>query len=160
MAAGPEVARLIEEFQDATELENRSQATKQHDQRASVQTTFLKTVQSVIRMMEETSGIHLKRAAKICWYSTQRRSQHHLELQTPSVVHKVGLVQFDNFVRERLVKRMKATEDAIHRNKLKIFSQHASKPQVKGKQQMQSLKNDMESWTCSRLYGARTGMEN
>jgi len=33
--------------------------------------------------------------------------------------HKVGQVQFDNFVRERLVERTKPTEDAIHRNNSK-----------------------------------------
>jgi len=44
--------------------------------------------------------------------------------------YKVGQVQFDNFVRERLVERTKPTEDAIYRNKLKIFSQPASKPQA------------------------------
>jgi len=48
MVAGPEVARFIEEFQDATEPENRTQDTKHHDQSASVQTAFLKNVQSVI----------------------------------------------------------------------------------------------------------------
>jgi len=55
MVAGLEVARLIEEFLDATELENRSQDTKHHDQSASMQTAFLKNVglQSVIRMMED-----------------------------------------------------------------------------------------------------------
>jgi len=42
--AGPEVARLIEEFQDATEPDNQSQDTKHHDQSASVQTAFLKDV--------------------------------------------------------------------------------------------------------------------
>ena len=65
--------------------------------------------------------------------------------------HKVGQVQFDNFVRERLVERTKPIEDAIHRNKLKIFSQHASKPQAKGKQQIKSLNNDMDLLSSLRL---------
>ena len=59
-------------------------------------------------------------------------------------MHKVGQMQFDNFVRERLVERTKPIEHVIHRNKLNIFRQHASKPQAKGKQQMKSLKNDMD----------------
>jgi len=46
--------------------------------------------------------------------------------------------------------RTKPIEDAIHRNKLKIFGQPASKPQAKGKQQIKSLKNDMGLF--SRLY--------
>jgi len=57
---------------------------------------------------------------------------------------KVGQVQFDNLVRERLVERRNPIGDAIHRNKLKIFSQHAAKLQAKGKQHMKSLKNDVD----------------
>jgi len=64
MVARPEVVRLIEEFQDATKQENQSQETKHNDQSASVQTTFLKDVQSVIRMMEDF-GKSFKRTAKI-----------------------------------------------------------------------------------------------
>jgi len=64
--------------------------------------------------------------------------------------HKVGQVQFDNFVRERLVERTKPIEDGIHRNKVKIFGQPATKPQAKGKQQMKSLKNNVDLF--SRLY--------
>ena len=49
--------------------------------------------------------------------------------------------------------KTKPIEDAIHRNKLKIFGQPATKPQAKGKQQMKSfksLKNDVDLF--SRLY--------
>ena len=53
-----------------------------------MQTAFLKNVglQSVIRMMEDFRNSFYE-TAKICWYSTQRRSQHQLEVWTPSVVH-------------------------------------------------------------------------
>jgi len=110
-----------------------------------VQTDFLKNVQSVIRMMEDFEN------------SFEDDSQDMLVLDTKEIAaqpgaadavfraHKVGQVPFDNFVRERLVERTKSTEDAIHRNKLKIFSQPASKPQAKGKQHRMT-------WTSSRLY--------
>ena len=62
----------------------------------------------------------------------------------------VGQKQFDIFVRERLVERIKPIHDPIKRNKLQIFSQPATKPLAKGKQQMKSLKNDVNLF--SRLY--------
>ena len=74
--------------------------------------------------------------------------------------HQVGQVPFDNFVRQRLVERTKPTEDVIHRNKLKIFNQPASKPQAKGKQHMQSLKNDVDLLSALRRVsepGSETG---
>jgi len=73
---------------------------------------------------------------------------------------QVCQVPFDNFVRQRLVERTKPTEDVIHRNKLKIFSQPASKPQAKGKQHMQSLKNDVDLLSALRRVsepGSETG---
>jgi len=160
MVTGLEVARFIEEFHDATEQENRSQDTKHHDQSASVQTAFLKNVQSVIRMMKDFRNLF------------EEDSHQDMVLDTKEIAappgaadavrrfrraHKVGQVQFANFVRERLVERTKPTEDVIHRNKLKIFSQHASKPQAKGKQQMKSLKNDVDLLSallrCQNLFG-------
>ena len=65
-------------------------------------------------------------------------------------MHTVGQMQFDNFVRERLVERTKPTEDAIYKNKLKIFSHHASKTQPKGKKQMKSLKIDVDLLSALR----------
>jgi len=154
MVARPEVVRLIEEFQDATKQENQSQDTKHHDQSASVQTAFLKDVQSVIRMMEDFGN------------SFEEDSQDLLVLDTKniaappgavdaSVVYTVGQVQFDNSVRERLVERTKPMEDAIHRNKLKIFSHDASKPHAKGKRQMKSLRNGMDLLSSLRLVPFR-----
>ena len=63
---------------------------------------------------------------------------------------EMGQMQFDNFVSERPVERRKPIQDTIHRNKLKIFSQSASKPLGKNKLQLKSLKNDVDLF--SRLY--------
>jgi len=149
MVAGQELARLIEEFQDATESDNRSQDTKHHDQSASVQTAFLKDVQEMIKVMEDFGNLFEEDSQDLLVLDTK-------EIAPPGAVdalrraHKVDQVHFDNFVRERLVERTKPIEDAIHRNKLKIFGQPSSKPQAKGKHQMKSLKNDVGLF--SRLY--------
>jgi hypothetical protein len=147
MVAGPEVARLIEEFQDSNQ--DLSQDTKHHDQSSSVQTAFHKDVQSMIKVMEDFGN------------PFEEDSQDLLVLDTKEIApsravddlrraYKVGRVQFDNFVRERLVERTKPIQDPIKRNKLKIFGQPATKSQVKGKQQMKSLRNDVNLF--SRLY--------
>lgn len=53
MVAGPEIARFMEEFQYVTDPVNRSQDTRHHDQSASVQTVFLKDVESMVNVMED-----------------------------------------------------------------------------------------------------------
>ena len=70
--------------------------------------------------------------------------------------YKVGQVQFDNFVRERLVERTKPIQDPIKRNKLKIFVQLVIISPAKGKQQMKSLRNDVTSPVC--ISDVRIGM--
>ena len=130
------------------EAETVSQDTKHHDQSASVQTTFLTDVQPMIKVMEDFENPFEEDSQDLLVLDTK-------EIAPPEAVdglrraHKVGQVKFDNFVRERLVERMKPMEDAIHRNKLKIFGQ-PTKLQAKGKQQMKSLKNDVDLF--SRLY--------
>lgn len=140
MVAGPEVARLIEEFQDSKQ--DRPQDTKHHDQSSSVQTAFLKDVQSMIKVMEEFGNPFEEDSQDLLVLDTK-------EVAPPLAVdalrrsRKVGQVQYDNFVRERLVERTKPIHDPVKRNKLQIFGQPATKPQAKGKQQMTSLKNDV-----------------
>ena len=80
MVARPEVVRLTEEFQDATKQENQSQDTKNHDQSASMQTAFLKDVQSVIRMMEDFGS------------SFEEDSQDLLVLDTKNIAAPPGAV--------------------------------------------------------------------
>ncbi|KAG1664155.1 hypothetical protein GQR58_019968 [Nymphon striatum] len=54
MVAGPEVARVIEEFQDVSQHCRQKKAdTRHHDQTPSVQTSFVKDVRSLVDVIEE-----------------------------------------------------------------------------------------------------------
>jgi len=53
MVTGPEVARLIREFQNETDSFNEPPDTRHHDQSASVQSAFVKNVQSMVNVMED-----------------------------------------------------------------------------------------------------------
>ena len=80
------------------------------------------SVQSMIKVMEDFANPFEEDSQDLLVLDTK-------EIAPPGAVdalrhaHKVGQVQFDNFVRERLVDRTKPIEDDIHRNKLKIFGQ-------------------------------------
>jgi len=116
-----------------------------------VHTPFLKNVQSVvIRMMEDFGNSFEEDSQDLLVLDTKEIAAPPRTADAVHRAHKVSQVQFDNFVRERLVERTKPIEDVIHRNKLKIFSQHASKPQAKGKQQIKSLKNDVDLLSALR----------
>ena len=53
MAAGPEVAALIDDFDDAHQLMGRRDEVFHHDHRASMQNAFRKGVCSLVNVMEE-----------------------------------------------------------------------------------------------------------
>ena len=139
MIAGPEVARVIGEFEKSAIPENRSVDTHHHDQTASVQISFAKDVLTVIEDMGN---------------SFEEESQDLLVLDTkeiadPAVVKtvrsakSVGQDQFEAFTKECLIDRTKSIYDTIHHNKLPLFSTPAPKAS-KGKQQLNSLKCDVE----------------
>jgi len=150
MVAGPEVARFIEEFQDATEPENRTQDTKHHDQSASVQTAFLKNVQSVIWMMDDCENSFEEDSQDLLVLSTQRRSQHHLELRTASFVHtkwarcRLITLSENAWWRERNPQKMPSTETSSKSSvsMLQNLRQRASS----------TCNPSRMTWTSSRLY--------
>ena len=134
----------------------RNTPSRYHDQSAaSVQSTFVKDVQSMVNMMEDFGNPFQEQSQDLLVLDTK-------EIAPPAALdalrraHEVGQLHFDNFVRERLVERTKPLEDAIHRHKLKIFGQPRKVP-GKGANQVKSLKNDVNLF--SLLYiGARTEM--
>ena len=64
-------------------------------------------------------------------------------VETVRNVKKIGQEQFLAFTRECLVERTKSINDAIRRNKLKVFNTSTPRSVSEGKQQLASLRNDV-----------------
>ena len=64
-------------------------------------------------------------------------------VETVRNVKNIGQEQFQAFTRECLVERTKSINDAIRRNKLKVFNTSTPRSVSKGKQQMASPRNDV-----------------
>jgi len=71
-------------------------------------------------------------------------------VETVMNAKSIGQEQFEAFTRECLLDRIKAVDDPIPRNKLKVFSTSTSRSQSKGQKQLASVKNDCEIF--ARLY--------
>jgi len=117
--------RLMREFQNETDSFNEPRDTWHHDQSASVQSAFVKDVQSMVNVMEDFENPLTDDSQDLLVLDTK-------EIAPPAAedalrrAHKVGQMQFDNCVRERLVKRTKPLENTIHRNNINIFVRPAS----------------------------------
>lgn len=159
MVAGPEVARVIEEFQDGNQHWRRQTAdTRHHDQTPSVQASFVTDVRSLVGVIEEMGNPFEEESQDVVKLDTK-------EIAGPAAVEtvmnakRIGQEQFEAFTRECLLHRTKAVDDRIPRNKLKVFSTSTPRSQSKGQQQLASIKNDRELF--ARLYiGCQTRDRN
>ena len=147
MVAGPEIARMIDEFENLVLHWNEREETCHHDQIVSVQASFAQYVSSLVRVIEELGNPFEEESQDLIVLDTK-------EIANPAVVQmvrnakKIGQEQFDTFTKECLIDS-KSIDDPIHRNKLPLFSTSTCKTS-KGKQQLTSLKSDVQLF--SRLY--------
>ena len=150
MVAGPEVARVIEEFHDDHHHWERGKAnTQHHDQISSVQAAFVRNVRSLIIVIEDLGNPFEKESTDL-FVLDSKEIIYHVSVQTVQNVRMIGQDQFQAFTRECLFKRSKSFDDVIHRNKLMLFRSETKKYMSKGKQQLTSLKSDVGLF--SRIY--------
>ena len=148
MIAGPEIARLIEEFESLEITGSGRIDTCHHDQTVSVQTMFARDVRALVAVIEELGNPFEEMSQYMIVRDTKEIADPAV-LKTVRIAKRIGQEQFNAFTKERLVDKTKPIEETIHRNKLALFSTTAPKPS-KGKQQLSSLKCDVELF--SRLY--------
>ena len=116
MVAGPEVTRLVNEF----EVTNVVRYSKHHEQTPSVQIEFQKNVKDMIRVIEEMENPFLDKGNDLYCLDTK-------VVMDPSVVYEVqsietcGKDQYDIFVQDRLVTCQTLITDTITKNKFSLF---------------------------------------
>ena len=145
MIAGPEIARVIEEFEGSELSGNGRVDTHHHDQTASVQKAFARDARALVTVIEDLGNPFEEMSQEMIVLDTKEIADSAV-LKTVHNAKRIGQEQFDAFTKECLVDRKKSI---IHRNKLALFSTTAPKPS-RGKQQLSSLKCDVELF--SRLY--------
>ena len=74
MVAGPEVARVIVEFQDFNMHPRNQEETRHHEETPSVQNTFPEMCAHSWPSLKSWATLS-RRTVRTCWCSTQRRSQ-------------------------------------------------------------------------------------
>ena len=149
MLSGPEIARLVNEFEAGMAPEtNVGDTSLHHEAQKSFQVSFYKDVKSLVSTMEDLGNpfleetqdlvvLHSKVIAEVPGVSRMRE------------IEVVGRKQFEAFITERLVERKKPLSEPIKRNKL-CFFQCSSKKVSKATQQLSSMKRDCSLF--SRLY--------
>ena len=149
MVAGPEVARVIVEFEDFHMHSRNQEETRHHEETPSVQNTFARDVRSLVAVIEELGNPFEEDSQDLLVLDTK-------EIADPAVIEtirnakQIGQDQFEAFSKECIVDRTKSIEEAIHRNKLPLFATKRGPKVPKGNQHVKSLKKDVALF--ARLY--------
>ncbi len=149
MVSGPEMSRVIREFQASAEKKTQRTGILHHEQTKHAQMAFVRDVKSLHCAMGEM------------WNPFCDESNDLLVLDSRDVADRViitalrqiemlGQEQYERYVEERLVNRTKPIADPIKRNNLSLFSRPPVRKKSKERLHLSSIKNDCSLF--SRLY--------
>ena len=120
MVSGPEIARIINEFEASmvTECPETEQSAKHHEDTRSLQSLFYRDVVSLTRTIEEMGNPFMEETDDLLALDTKQimRSGALARLRK---VEEVGMAQYESFIAERLMQQSKSLYDPIKRNNLR-----------------------------------------
>ena len=133
MVAGPELARMTQEFEESSPSVTKED-TRHHEQAPGVQVLFKKDVASLVSSFEEDSKDMFALDSKVI--------VENAVIQTVKNVITIGQEQYNTFVEEQFEKRTKEVTSVISKNKLSLFKSPLEQKSVKKKVQVAALKDD------------------
>ena len=149
MIAGPELARVIEEFHARQNHCKGKVTTLHHDQIPSVQSAYAKDVRSLVSVIEDLGNPFQEESTDLLVLDSKEIADQSA-VKCVRNAQRIGQDQFQTFTKECLIKRSKPIDDVLHHNRLKLFGSTAKKNSNKGKQLLTSLKCNMGLF--ARLY--------
>lgn len=149
MIAGPEIARVVQEFEATAFGPSRESCNSHHEQNLSFQTSFLKDVDSLVSTLKDLGNPFEEETGEL--FSLDSKEIMNADvINTVRNALSIGQAQYKQFVNERFEKRKKPITEAITKNKLPLFKAQPQKKTSKDKQKLVELKSDCSLF--SRLY--------
>ncbi|KAK3725326.1 hypothetical protein QZH41_002764 [Actinostola sp. cb2023] len=148
MIGGPELARMINEYEGQLSRE-KNQQRKHHEQVPSIQNAFLKNVKSLVNVIEDLGNPFKEDSGDLLALDTKDIMPVEV-VESIKNIQKIGKDQYKAFVNERIVHQEKAITHPIKRNKLPLFGRLPTTTVSKKKAQVAALKDDCSLF--SRLY--------
>ena len=125
MVSGPEIARLIAEFESVQDAIKTNQSkgpdVYHHEQVKSVQEKFQAQVGALFETMETLGNPFKEDSDDLLDLDTKEISSDNV-VATVNTIENAGQGQFQVFVEERFVNRKKEVTDVIKLNKFALFS--------------------------------------
>ena len=142
MVAGPEVERIVVEFEEYAMKVQDDGKHLHHEQHFSVQHAFQKDVKSLIAVFEEFGNPFLEKGQDLLVLDTRDIMDSSVG-ETILGIEALGEDQYTKFIEEQLEKCEKPITEPIIKNKLSLFSKPTVKRHPTRQQnQVTALKND------------------
>ena len=150
MVAGPEISRIIKEYEDYCNGASMGNSDKHHEQTKSIQTAFRRDVKHTITTFNDMGNPFLEDATDVFSLDTK-------VIMSPEAVSSmktaanVGKSQYETFVKEKLLDNPDTFYDTISKHSLQLFKA-PKQCSSKSKSKESSLKQDLGLF--SRMYVA------
>ena len=150
MVAGPEVARIVAEFENCALRTHVDMSDHlHHEQYAGIQATFISEVASLTAVIEEMGSPFLEKSNDLLVLDT-RNIMNISVGDTMRGIEALGIEKYHNFIKEMLTECTVPITEVLSKNKLALFSSPPVKTPSKQKTQITALKSDCNLF--SRLY--------
>ena len=121
MVSGPEMARVIAEFQATADTRTQKTDFKHHEQTKHKQLAFARDVKSLSGVMREMGNPFCDDSSDLLVLDSRDLADQAV-INTVRQIEKLGQEQYNTYVDERLVNQTKPITDSIRRNNLPLFS--------------------------------------
>ena len=150
MVGGPEISRLIREFEDNSNNINSKTSTMHHEQTSSLQKAFVKDVKSLVATLEEMGNPFIEDSGDLLTIDTKIIKSKEISQMLYTIENK-GEENFKQFVNERLAATQnKPLSITISKNNFHIFAIVVAKNNSKTREQIKYLKSDCDLF--ARMY--------
>jgi hypothetical protein len=147
MLAGPEQARLLEEFEEC--FASHTEDHLHHEQGLSTQNNFKQQVQSLAETMKDMGNPFVDETTELLTLDSHDIVNETV-VNTVRTVEELGKKQYAEYQKSVLVDHSKSIHVPIKKNSLRLFKCPASKPKTKQSDKITNLKTDVSLF--SRLY--------
>ena len=150
MVSGPEISRVVHEFQANLSTTKGSKAdTKHHEQTRSFQDRFRKHIASLLEEIEALDNPFLETSNELIALDTKDIAER-VVCETVISIESLGKEKYSQYQQDRLVSRAKPLDDTIHRSKLPLFN-YAPKLKSRNTTEIASLRNNVLSFFHSYI---------
>ncbi|KAK3702948.1 hypothetical protein QZH41_002861 [Actinostola sp. cb2023] len=143
MVAGPEMARLLQEFEDHFMDCNHGgeQHNEHHEQGPATQKNFQSNIKNLVTTISEMGNPFSDECPELVVLDTRNCADDSV-VDTINTIEELGLRQYKKYVKDVIIERTASIDNSIPRNSVALFKRQKPKHITKTSQKLSALTSD------------------